>query len=100
MKIIYENCGLKNYMKVDHRSYGRNFFQFKRTLDLLSQVYNEPIQRPAPIWLVSKIGKSAVPISQRSRVGILYKPECFFRLSFRNCKRCVYNCDDLLSYNS
>ena len=24
----------------------------------------------------------------------------FFRLSFRNCKSCVYNCDDLLSYNS
>ena len=24
----------------------------------------------------------------------------FFRLSFRNCKSCVYNCDDLLSYNN
>ena len=24
----------------------------------------------------------------------------FFRLSFRNCKSCVYNCDDLLSYNT
>ena len=24
----------------------------------------------------------------------------FFRLSFRNCKRCVYNCNDLLSYYS
>ena len=23
----------------------------------------------------------------------------FFRLSFRNCKSCVYNCDDLHSYN-
>ena len=23
----------------------------------------------------------------------------FFRLSFRNCKSCVYKCDDLLSYN-
>ena len=23
----------------------------------------------------------------------------FFRLFFRNCERCVYNCDDLLSYN-
>ena len=26
--------------------------------------------------------------------------ENFFRLSFRNCKTCVYNSDDLLSYNS
>ena len=24
----------------------------------------------------------------------------FFRLSFRNCKSCVYNCNDLLSYNT
>ena len=23
----------------------------------------------------------------------------FFRLSFRNCKRCVYNCDNHLSFN-
>ena len=23
----------------------------------------------------------------------------FFRFFFRNCERCVYNCDDLLSYN-
>ena len=25
MKIIYVNCGVKNYMKVDHHSYRRNF---------------------------------------------------------------------------
>ena len=25
MEIIYENCGVKNYMKEDHRSYKRNF---------------------------------------------------------------------------
>ena len=25
MKIIYENCGVKNYMEEDYRSYGRNF---------------------------------------------------------------------------
>ena len=25
MKIINENCGVKNYMKEDHRSYRRNF---------------------------------------------------------------------------
>ena len=23
--MIYENCGVKNYMKEDHRSYKRNF---------------------------------------------------------------------------
>ena len=26
MKIKYVNCGVKNYMKDDHRSYRRNFF--------------------------------------------------------------------------
>ena len=25
MKIIYVNCEVKNYVKVDHRSYRRNF---------------------------------------------------------------------------
>ena len=25
MEIIYENCGVKNYMKEDHRSYKLNF---------------------------------------------------------------------------
>ena len=25
IKIIYVNCGLKNYMKVDHCSYRRNY---------------------------------------------------------------------------
>ena len=26
MKIVYENFGVKNYIKEDHRSYRRNFF--------------------------------------------------------------------------
>ena len=26
MKIIYVNCGVKNYVKEDHRSHRRNFF--------------------------------------------------------------------------
>ena len=25
MEIIYQNCGVKNYMKEDYRSYKRNF---------------------------------------------------------------------------
>ena len=67
---------------------------------IFSRVYNESIQWSTPSWLVSSVGKSAAPVSQRSRVRIPYKSEFFFRLSFRNCKSCVYNCDDLLSYNS
>ena len=30
MKIINLNCGEKNYMKVDHHSYRRNFFSCKK----------------------------------------------------------------------
>ena len=44
--------------------------------------------------------QSAAPVSQRSRVWITCKPVFFFTLTFCNCKSCVYNCDDLHSYNS
>ena len=45
--------------------------------------------------------QSAAPVPQRSRVRIPYKPDFFFRFSFRNCKSCVCNCDDHPSfYNS
>ena len=64
MKIIYENCGVKNYMKKDHRSYRRNF---------------------------CSCGKGS--LKEKSRTGLN-----FFRFAFRNCKSCVYNYHDLLSY--
>ena len=45
--------------------------------------------------------KNSGLVSQRSRVRIPYLPEFFcFRLSFRNCKSCVYNCHDHPSFNS
>ena len=33
-------------------------------------------------------------------ISLYFVQEFFFRLSFCNCKSCVFNCDDLLSYNS
>ena len=30
MKIIYVNCGVKNYMKVDHRSYRMQLLQLQK----------------------------------------------------------------------
>ena len=66
---------------------------------ILSRVYNEPIQRPAPSWLVSLIGRAL----HRYRRGQGFESRTslnFFRLSFRNCISCVYNCDDLPSNNS
>ena len=76
-------------------SYIHNFI-----IIILSRVYKEPVfQLPAPSWLVSLIGRAL----DRYRRGQGFE-SCtslnFFRLSFRNCKRCVYNCDDILSYHS
>ena len=125
MKNIYVNGAVKNYMNEDHCSCKRNFCNCEkkawkdysglygiRTLDLcdtgvvlyqlswqanwddlhshnsslrsshmcfsyvhnfiiiFSRVYNEPIQRSAPTWLFTLIGS------------------------------CIFNCDNLLSYNS
>ena len=68
MKIIYVNCGVKNYVKVDHRS-------------CINATY-------------------AVTNREPEKTIFLYKPEfVFFRLSFCNCISCIYNWDDLLSYN-
>ena len=53
---------------------------------MLSRVYNEPIQRSAPSWLVSSIGKSVTPVSQRSRVRIPYMPEFFSGFLFTTAK--------------
>ena len=36
MKIIYENYGVKNYMKEDHRSYRRNFCSCEKKFFRLS----------------------------------------------------------------
>ena len=43
---------------------------------ILSRVYNEPIQRPAPSWLVSLIS-TALHRHRTSRVRIPYKTELF-----------------------
>ena len=66
---------------------------------------NRPNDQLPDGLLAQLVMTSAIPV-QRSRVRIPYKPDLFlilflfiffFRLSFHNCKSCVYNCDDLLS---
>ena len=41
MKIIYENCGVKNYMKEDHRSCRRNFCVGKRKPFAVASCYEK-----------------------------------------------------------
>ena len=75
------------------------FSYIHNVIIILSRVYNEPIQRPVPTWLVSSIVRAL----NRYRRGQGFESRTsliFLMLSFRNCKSCVYNCDDLLSYNS
>ena len=65
---------------------------------MLSQVYNEPIQRPAPSWLnVSSVGKSATLVSQRSCKGLNpVQIDFFFQAFFSQLQKfCLYNCDNL-----
>ena len=56
-------------------------------------------KRPAPTWRVSSISRAlhwycrGQGLESRTSLN-------FSRLSFRNCKSCVYNFDDLLTYNS
>ena len=50
-------------------------------------------------WLVSSIDR-ALHRYQRGQGFESRTSLNFFRLSFRNCKSCVYDCDNLLSYNS
>ena len=76
-------------------------FYRKASWPILSRVYNEPIQGPAPSWLISSTGRTL----HRYRKGQgfeshMVQARIFFRLSFRNCKSSVHNCDDLLSYNT
>ena len=90
-------CVRNYYMKIDHRSCRRNFCSCEKKArkkiqacmgfepltsvryrcSILSRVYNEQIQRPSPSLLISSIGKSTAPITQRSRVRIPYNPYFF-----------------------
>ena len=91
-RIFFFFCGVKNHLKEDRRSYIR--------IIILSRVYNKPTQRPVPKGLVSLIGRAL----HRYRRGQGFESRrslnfffFFFRLSFRKCNSCVFNCDDLPS---
>ena len=52
-----------------------------------------------PVGLLAQLVERCTGIAE-VKGSNLVQAWTFFRLSFRNCKSCVYNCDDLLSYNS
>ena len=59
-------------------------------------VYNKPTQWSAPSLLVGSIGRMVY--WHRRDQG--FKSTRTFQAFFSNCKNCIYNCDDLLSFHS
>ena len=77
------------------------WFSYIHNFIILSRVYNE--SEFNDLLLVGLLAQW-IRALHRSRRGQGFESRTrlifFFRLSFRNCKSCVYNCDGLLSYNS
>ena len=113
----YVNCGVKNYMKEDHRNYRRKFCScekaawknFRITLHPAVHVYDFQIFKTSSSSFHGSITNQfndLLPVGfyralhryRRSQGFESCASLIFFRLSFRDCKSCVYNCDDLLSY--
>ena len=62
-----------------------------------------PIERFSDLLPVGLLAQLVARALHRYRRGQGFESRTslnIFRLSFRNCKSCVYYCDDLLSYNS
>ena len=55
MKIIYENCGVKNYRKVGHRSYRRNFCCSKEPLTSFHKFITNQFNDLLPVGLLAQL---------------------------------------------
>ena len=67
MKIIYVNCGVKNYMKVDHCSYRHNFCSCERKPEKRFRLVWD--SNPWPLWYRC----SALPTELTSQLGLVIK---------------------------
>ena len=122
----YVNCGLKNYLKEDHRSYIHNLCscekkawkKFRLVRDsnpwplryrcsslpiLRSQANWEQVAelvryKPVKGWWWNYEYMKNIYVSCEVK-NYLKDDHHSFRLSFRNCISCVYNCNDLPSNN-
>ena len=95
--IIYETSGWRILWKKVIAVIGTTFAFAKRKPE---KIYNEPIQRPTPSWLVSSIVR-ALHRYHRGVKGWNPLQACIFSgFLFATAKSCVYNCDDILLYNS
>ena len=83
---------IENWLKDDHCSYIR--------IIILSRAYNEPIQRPPPSWLVSLISRALHWYCAEVKGSNSIQAWIIFRLSFSNCKSCLYNCHDHPSFSN
>ena len=62
-------------------------------------VYGTILKKLLPVGLLAQLVKCCTGIVEPGQGFESRTNLNFFRLSFRNCKSCVYNCDDLFSYN-
>ena len=67
MKIIYVNCRVKNYMKVDHCSYRHNFCSCERKPEKRFRLVRD--SNPWPLWYRC----SALPTGLISQLGLVIK---------------------------
>ena len=104
------------YMKEDHRSYLTQLLQLRKEIRKKFRLVRDsypcplqyrcsvlPIERFNDLLPVGLLAQLVARALNRYRRGQGFKSRTslsIFRLSFRNCKGCVYKCDDLLSYNS
>ena len=92
----FHNCKSCVYSCDDHPSFNSSlssshvwFSYIHNFIIIFSCVYNEPIQQPAPSWLVSFIGR-ALHRYRRGQGSNPIQAWIFFRLSLCNCKSCVF----------
>ena len=97
-RCVYDCDDLLSYISSPSSSY--IWFSYTHCfVVILLWVYGKLTQRPAPSWLVGLIGRTM----HRERRGQGFESRTslmFFMLSFRNCKSCVYNRVDLLSFKT
>ena len=106
-RLSFRSCESCVYNCDDHPSFNSSlrsshiwFSYIHNFIIILSRVYNEPIQRPAPSWLVSSIGRALHRYRRGQGFESLTSLILFFLgFLFTTAKAASINCNDLLSYN-
>ena len=106
MKIIYENCGVKNYLKEDHRSYRK---RLQKEIPYQPEVFSGFLFAAAKVASITAmiffhgLLDQLVRALHRYRRGQRFESRTslnFFQAFFSQLQKVRLNCDDLLSSNT